>query len=61
MIQVNYEEYKLLAKQISYNTDLEVYRYSRLSMKLIFTLKKNHFEMMRYRYRKHLLPDMARD
>ena len=30
-------------------------------MKLIFTLKKNHFEMMRYRYRKHLLPDMARD
>ena len=26
MIQVNYEGYKLHAKQISYDTDLEVYR-----------------------------------
>ena len=36
MIQVNYEGYKLHAKQISYDTDLEVYRYSRLSNEINF-------------------------
>lgn len=36
MIQVNYEGYKLLAKQISCDTDLEVYRYSRLSNEINF-------------------------
>ena len=41
MIKVNYEGYKLLAKQISYDTDLEVYRYSRLSNEINFLpLKK---------------------
>lgn len=43
MIQVNYEGYKLLAKQISYDTDLEVYRYSRLSNEINFHPLKKSF------------------
>lgn len=69
MIQVNYEGYKLLSKQISYDTDLEVYRYSRLSNEINFhPLKKSFWndeisisETPLARYGRGLRGDRAQD